>query len=298
LTGRDGEGLSGKATIKPGKNAALLPVVCKGDQPMGAHQVHIVGKATIDGQAVTHTASARGMVVQSLNGLAYPPMHLQNFVAVAVREKAPFTLAIKIDPPEAAPGTAAKVTVTATREAGFEDDITLASPTGLPPTVPAPKTIPAIAKGKTEITFPLDLNAKTPLGEYFVMVTAKTKFQGKEYTSAAPPLLVVLGAPFDLTVEPATVALNPGDKAKVKVTALRKAGYKGPIALDFRNLPAGVTAAKGPVIAADKNDIEVELSADAKSAPATASVTVGGTATALNNLQNVSPAFTVSVQKK
>jgi hypothetical protein len=293
------DGLTGKATIKAGQNAALLLVIAKAEMPMGAYQFHIVGKATVDGKAVAQTAGAKTLVVQSLNGLPYPPMHLQTFVALAVKEKAPFSLAIKIDPPEGAPGTAAKVTITATRDKGFEDEITLAPPTGLPPTIPVPKAIVAIAKGKTETSFPLDLNAKTPLGEYFVLVTAKTKFQGKEYTGAAPPLLLVLGAPFDLQVEPATIALTPGAKAKVKVTAVRKAGYKGPIALDFRNLPAGVTAAKAPIIPADKSDIEVEIAADAKAAPApAASVTVGGTATALNNLQNVSPAFSVSVQKK
>ena len=82
------------------------------------------------------------------------------------------------------------------------------------------------------------------------------------------------------------------------MTAQRKGGYKGPIALDFRNLPAGVTAGKVS-IPADKADVEVELAADAKAAPASvATAAVGGTATALNNLQNVSPAFTVNVQKK
>ncbi len=299
LAGRASDGLSGKATIKAGKNAALLLVVAKADMPMGAYQFHVVGKATVDGKPVVQTAGAKTLVVQSLNGLPYPPMHLANFVALAVKEKAPFSLAIKIDPPEGAPGTAAKVTITATRDAGFEDEITLAPPTGLPATIPAPKMIPAIAKGKTETSFPLDLNAKTPLGEYFVLVTAKTKYQGKEYSGAAPPLLVVLGAPFDLKVEPTTISLNPGGKAKIKVTAIRKAGYKGPIALDLRNLPAGVSAAKAPIIPADKNDIEVEIAADAKAAPAAAAnVSVGGTATALNNLQNVSPAISVSVQKK
>jgi hypothetical protein len=299
LTGRASDGISGKATIKAGQNAALLLILARADMPMGAYQFHIVGKATVDGKPVAQTAGAKGMAVQSLNGLPYPPMHLQTYVALAVKEKAPFSLAIKIDPPEGAPGTAAKVTITATRDAAFDDEITLAPPTGLPATIPPPKTVPAIAKGKTETSFPLDLNAKTPLGEYFVLVTAKTKFQGKEYSGAAPPLLLVLGLPFDLQVEPATISLSPGGKAKVKVTAVRKAGYKGPIALDVRNLPAGVTAAKAPIIPADKNDIEVEIAADAKAAPTAAvSVTVGGTATALNNLQNVSPAFSVSVQKK
>jgi hypothetical protein len=290
--------LTGTANLKAGQNAVILMVATKGDLSMGAYQFQIVAKATVDGQNVVQTAGAKAMVVQSLNGLLFPPMHLQTFVALAVKEKAPFTLAIKMDPPEGIPGGKANVIITATRDPGFDEEITLSPPTGLPPTVPVPKTVPAIGKGKNESTFPLDLNPKTPVGEYFVLVSAKTKHMGKELSGAAPPLMLVLGAPFDLKVEPAVVNLNPGDKAKVKVTAIRKGGYKGPIALDFKNLPAGVTAEKVS-IAADKNDVDVTLTADAKAAPAQApAVTVGGAASALNNLPNVSPAFAVNVQKK
>lgn len=291
-------GLSGTTTLKAGQNAGILLVAAKGDVPMGAHQFHVVGKATVDGQAVQRAAGAKAQVMLALNGLSYPPMHLESYVALAVKEKAPFALAIRMDPPEGIPGGAANVIITATREPGFDEEITLNPPTGLPATIPPPKAVGAIAKGKTETSFPLALSPKTPLGEYFVLVTAKTKHQGKELSGAAPPLLLVLGAPFELKVEPATVSLKPGDKAKVKVLVTRKGGYKGPIALDFRNLPANVTAGK-IIIAADKNDADVEIMADAKAAPAPGNaVTVGGAATALNNLANVSPAFTVSVQKK
>lgn len=291
-------GLSGTVNLKAGQNAGLLLVTAKSDLPMGPYQFRVVGKATVDGQVHLQSGAAKAMVVQSMNGMPYPPLHLPTFVSLAVKEKAPFSLAIKMDPAEGIPGGKAQVTITVTRDAGFEDEITFTPPTGLPPTIPAPKTIAAIGKGKTETTFALDLNPKTPVGEYFILVSAKTKFQGKEYGGAAPPLLLVLGSPFELKVEPATVSLQAGEKAKVKVTAERKGGYKGPIALDFRNLPAGVTAAKTS-IAADKSEVEVELVADAKAAPASAAnVAVGGTATAMNNLQNVSPAFTVAIQKK
>ena len=291
-------GLSGTASLKAGQNAGLLLVTAKPDVAMGAYQFRIVAKATVDKQDVVQAAAAKAMVVQSMNGLAYPPMHLASFVSLAVKEKAPFSLAIKMDPPEGVPGGKANVTITVTRDPGFEDEITLTPPTGLPPTIPAPKAVPAIAKGKTETSFPLDLNVKTPLGEYFVLVSAKSKHMGKEVAGTTPPLLLVLGAPFDLQVEPANVTLKPGEKAKVKVTVVRKGGYKGPIALDFRNLPKDVIAPKA-VIADGKNDIDVDLAVDAKAGPAPAtSVSVGGTATALNNLQNVSPAFMLSVQKK
>lgn len=291
-------GLTGMATLKAGQNAGLLLVVAKADVPMGAYQFRILAKATVDGQTVAQAASAKALVVQSMNGMAYPPIHLPSFVALAVKEKPPFSLAIKMDPPEGVPGGKAVVTITATRDPGFNDEITLTPPTGLPATIPPPKTVAAIAKGKTETSFPLDLNAKTPLGEYFVLLSARTKFQGKEFSGNGPPLLLVLGLPFDLQVEPATLALKPGDKAKLKITATRKGGYKGPIALDLRNFPANVTLGKA-IIAADQNSAEVEVAVDAKAAPATvANASVGGAATALNNLQNASPAFTVSIQKK
>lgn len=290
--------LSGTATIKAGQNAGILMVAAKGDLPMSAYQFRVVGKATVDGKPVVSAAGAKALVVQSLNGLLYPPMHLQNFVALAVKEKAPFSLAIRMDPPEGVPGGKVNVIITANRDKGFEDEITLSPPTGLPPTVPAPKTIPAIGKGKNEASFPLDLNVKTPMGEYFLLVAAKTKFQGKELTGAAPPLMLVLGLPFDLKVEPASVALKPGEKMKLKVTATRKGGYKGPISLDVRKLPAMVTATKA-VIGADQTTAEIELAAAPAAPPAeVAGVDIAGTATALNNLQNASPGFTVRVQKK
>ena len=298
LTAKGPPGFSGSATIKAGQSAGVILIAAKADVPMGAYQLSVVGTATIEAKTVVQVASAKALVVQALNGLPYPPMHLQNIVALAVKEKAPFSLAVKMDPPEGIPGGKANVIITATRDPGFDDEITLTPPTGLPATIPPPKTIAAIGKGKTETSFPLDLNAKTPMGEYFVLLSARTKFQGKEVSSVAPPLMLVLGLPFDLQVEPATVSLKPGEKAKLKITAIRKGGYKGPIALDVRKLPANVNAAK-TTIAADKTTAEVEISADAKAAPAeVAGVDVAGTATALNNLQTASPAFTVRVQKK
>jgi hypothetical protein len=299
LSTKGHEGLTGSATIKAGKNAGILLVAAKMDLPMGAYQFNILGNATIDGKAVLQSAGAKAAVVQALNGLPYPPMHLQTFVALAVKEKAPFNLAIKMDPPEGVPGGKANVTITATRDPGFDAEITLSPPSGLPATVPVPKGVAAIAKGKTETSFPLDLNAKTPMGEFFVFLTAKTKHQGKEFSGAVPPLMLIVGLPFDLQVEPANVSLKQGEKAKLKITAIRKGGYKGPIALAVRKLPALVTVVGKALIAADQTTTEVEIAA-APTAPPVEIIgaDVAGTATALNNLQNASPPFILRVQKK
>ena len=70
---------------------------------MGPLQFNVLARATIDGKPVTQPANVKALVIQSLNGLAYPPMHLQSWIALAVKEKPPFSLAVKIDPPEGVP---------------------------------------------------------------------------------------------------------------------------------------------------------------------------------------------------
>jgi hypothetical protein len=148
------------------------------------------------------------------------------------------------------------------------------------------------------VKVPLNLAVKAPLGKFAVTFSGKAKVKNKEYVVAAAPAALVLGAPFTLKVEPTTLALKPGGKAKLKVIATRQAGYQGPIAVELRNLPAGVTAPKA-TIPMGQAMIEVEVSAAANAAAASVkTVNVLGTATALNNLQGASPNFVVSVAKK
>ncbi|MSU77119.1 MAG: hypothetical protein EXS16_03375 [Gemmataceae bacterium] len=189
LTPTGHPGLSGTATIKAGQNASILIVVAKNDIAMGAYTFGITGKATVDGQAVTQNAEAKAAVAAVMGGLAYPPMNLASTLGLAVKEKAPFSLAIKMDPAEVAIGGKANVTLTVMREAGFDDEIAINPPAGLPATMPAPK-LTTIPKDKKEISFPLDVNAKTVAGEYFVMISGRANHMNKEYTASAPPLML------------------------------------------------------------------------------------------------------------
>src|SRR5262249_30656891 len=75
----------------------------------------------------------------------------------------------------------------------------------------------------------------------------------------------VLAAPFDLKAEPAALKVVQGDKARLKVTAARKA-YQGPIELEVRNLPANVAAGK-VTIPAGQTVVEVELAVAANAPP-------------------------------
>jgi hypothetical protein len=216
---------------------------------------------------------------------------------LAVKEKAPFTLAATFEHPEHVPGLPINVTITATRDAGFEEEITLNPVVGLPPTEKPPALKP-IAKGQKDVKYQMTLSAKVPLGEHLLFFTGKTKFQNKELTAGALPASLVMALPFDLKVEPFKLAAGEKEGGKLKVTAVRKGGYQGPIAIEVRNLAANVTAAKG-MIAMGQNSTEIVVIA-AANAPAgpKADVNVLGTATAAGNLQNASPNFTVTVEKK
>jgi hypothetical protein len=289
--------LTGTATIKAGQASGVVVVEAKGDAPMGPNVVTVVGKATIDGRVVTRPASARAALSTALSGLPYPPLHLTTQVALGVREKAPFTLAVKMDPPDAVPGTKPTITLSVKRDAGFADEISINPPANLPPNVPAPK-IPNIAKDKNDVAFPFDVNPKAPLGSYPLLFSAKAKTKEGEVSAAALPFDLELVPPFELKVEAVPLNLNPGDKAKVKVVATRRGGYKGPIAIEARKLPANLTSGKA-TIAPDQTAADLEITAAAAAAPGEKTdVDVVGTATALNNLQNASPVFTVRVQKK
>src|SRR5207249_2356108 len=128
----------------------------------------------------------------ALANLVYPPRGLTTLVGVGVTEKPPFTLAARFDHAEGARATPVPLTITATRAAGFEEEIAL-SAVGLPPNVaPALKAIP---KGQTEVKAQLNPAANAPLGPFTVAFTGKAKHQGKEHVFTGPPLSLVLALP-------------------------------------------------------------------------------------------------------
>jgi hypothetical protein len=288
-------GVTGQAVIPPGQASVILPLTAKPDVPIGGYSITIQGKAMINNKAVTRDASVKGVLVTALGGLLNPPAQFGHQIGLGVTDKPPFTLAFKFDQPEHLRGGTVAVTITAVRGPGFVEDIALAPPVGLPPNVaPAMKNI---AKNTNEIKVELKPAPNAPLGSFPIAFVGRAKFQGKDYAATAAPAPLVLALPFDLTTEPKPLTLMPGGKVKVKVNAVRKAGYQGPIAVELRNLPANVTAPKA-TIAMGQAFVEIEITAAANAAPASkADVNVLGTATAAANQQNASPNFTVEIKK-
>jgi hypothetical protein len=298
-------GITGQATIAanqapsppppaPSQPAATLVVSVKPDLPMGPYTLRLQARATVNGKTLTEPVSVQTIVRKDLANLLYPPRDMLTAVGFAVTEKPPFTLAAKFET-EALRGGSAPVTIAATRAPGFAEEIAV-SAAGLPAGVAfVAKNIP---KGQNEVKTQVNVPANVPLGSFAVTFAGKAKFQNKDFSVDGTPAPLVVALPFDLKVEPAPVKLAVGDKVKVKVSAVRKGGYQGPIAVDFRNLPANVTAAKA-TIAMGQAQAEVEVTAAANAAPGDKpDVDVLGTASAAGNQQNASPKFTVSVVKK
>jgi hypothetical protein len=294
-------GITGQVTIpavgnpppQPNQPAGTLVVRAAAETPMGVHHFLVQGKATINGKAISEHANQRAVVSQNLAGLPFPPLFLRLPVALAVTEKAPFTLMAKFEKPEGLRGVAANVTITATRAADFAEEIVLTAG-GVPANVaPALKNIP---KSQNEVQIQLTPAANAAVGNFPITFTGKAKFKNKDFTAYSLEAKLVVVLPFDLKVEPVPFKISQGGKAKLKVTATRKAGYDGPIDLEVRNLPANVAAPKAS-IATGQPTAEIDVSAAAEAAVADkADVNVLGTAPAASNQQNASPNFTVSVQ--
>lgn len=287
-------GLSGKTTIAAGQGAGVLLVKAAADLPLGPYMIAVAGEATIDKEPVRQLVSLRGAVIQALGNLAFPPRDLVTQLAVGVRQRSPAALIARLEQNGVVPGLPVTIKLIAERDKDFDEVITLNPPVGLPAGVPVPAVKP-IAKGQKEATIQFTLPAKLP-GPVVLTFSGKSKQGGKEFAvTSLPVLLDITPLPFDLAVVPGAIKLKPGESAKIKVSAIRKGGYGGPIAVELKNLPAKVTAAKG-TIAMGQNEAELTLTAAADAPGGKMDAQAGGVATAFNNVANSSPAFTVSVE--
>lgn len=295
-----GPGLSGQVNIPagaakpPNVPSGTLTITVAENAPVGPLHFHLVGKATINSAVVSRLATYRLVSNQFLAALPVPPAQFETPLALAVRTRPPFTLSAKFDTADVEPGKPIIATVTANRMMGFAEEIVLTA-TGMPPTVKA--TLKPIPKGMNEVKIQFDAAPNATAGAFPVTFSGKAKAGMIEVIgTAAPASLVVVVVPFELKVEPTPLKIQQGAKLKLKVTAARRA-YQGPIVLEVRNLPTGVTAPKATIPQAGTM-IEVELTAAANAAVGDkVDVNVVGVGTP-PTVTRTSPSVTVGVIKK
>lgn len=259
-------GLSGSITIDaqaplaPNLPIALLPVTHSGEPTTG--KAKIEARAKVGDKELVRYADLSAFVKQRWGNIPFPPREHFTTLDVAVVD-APFRLAAQYAHPEGARGTPLNLTVTAERKEGFAEDITL-SVVGLPPNVTA--AAQPIAKDAGSVTFAVTAAENAPVGDYPLVVVGKGKKDNREFQVSIPAVLRVAPAPFTLALAESPAAIKPGEKVRVKAVATRKGGFAGPIDLELKNLPAGLTAPKA-TIAAGANEVEIELTAGADAAP-------------------------------
>ncbi len=294
-------GITGAAVIPEGKTSALLSMMAASNTEVGAHGLSLAGKASSHNPPISERAEVRAVVSRELGNLPFPPRHLHRALAVAITEPPPYTLEAKLASPEVLRGRSAPVIISVRKAAGFDEEITLTSV--VPPIAqgqqpPFPPVTAKIPKGQTEVKVELKPPANAPLGSTPFAFTGRSKYQNRDIAVVTPAADLAIVPPFELRVDAGDGVINPDGKLKLKVKALRKGGYKGPITLEVRNLPANVSAGKA-TLAENQDQVEIDLSAAGNATlGAKKDVNLLGTATAAGNQQNPSANFTIEVVKK
>jgi hypothetical protein len=190
-----GAGVTGTVTIPagipkaPNQPAARLPIGVS-DRPPGPVLFRIQGKATIDGKPVIRFASARAAVSRDLANLPVPPREMFDNLAVAVRERPPFSLAAKMDAPFAGPGKPITFTITLTRAPGFNGEVAI-SVVGLPKiaALRPTKVLAGQTTAKAELTL---AGPALKFPRLNVTFQGQAVHLGSNFIATSPPVTVVL----------------------------------------------------------------------------------------------------------
>ncbi len=253
------------AAIGEKANETTLRVTLPADVLAGKFfPLQIVGKGKMDGRELTATADTVIGLRKVLPGVTFPPPQLLGSLALGVGQPFPNFFELTASPIEYAPLFGqATFKVTAKRLNNFPAPITLAVE-GLPQGFQA--KVQPIAQGQAAADITLTGPAELPLGEHKITIKGSGEFQNQPKTVTLANVALKVVAPLDVAVA-APVTIPPGGKQKIKITAVRRGGEQGEIAIELTNLPAGVTAPPGQKIPQGKADVEIEMTAAAAAAP-------------------------------
>lgn len=199
------------AAPQPTMPYAMIPLTVKAGTPVGAASIRVIAKATVNGKQITRYAHVNDIVKGGLNGMAFPPTEMLTSLGVSVMPTQTFAITMKLTPPEVAKGTPANLTVTATRAAGFAEEIALA-PIGLPANVTLP--VKPIPKGANEVVIPLTTVPATAVGTFPIMLRGSAKVAGKDVAYYSPIMNLVVVEP--KKVEPKKVEPKKEEPKKVE----------------------------------------------------------------------------------
>jgi hypothetical protein len=256
-------------TIPAKANETRLYVVPPLDwTPGDIAALRVVGTADIGGRRATAEMATTAQLRAARPQTPYPPAWHEGAIFVLCGEPKPAFYSVsaakgEVDFPRLV--GQAKLTLDFARlDPKFKDVPLTVLPLGLPAGITAevkrngngPKETYDIA-----FTGPKDLAE----GQLAVRYFAFAEYAGAGRAVTGDIRLNVI-TPLAIAAAPAG-PLVQGQKQKVKLTLTRRGDDKQPVEVKFKSLPAGVTAPEKTTLAADQNEIELELTAAADAAP-------------------------------
>jgi len=229
----------------------------------------VLGKATIDGKEVVTSVAMGDWVRIQRPVLSYPPAWLDGWVpATVAAEQTPFYLATLDRPavvlPKAGAGQGEFVVKLERKSDQFKDPLQIylqGAPPGLTFEIkrngngPA-ETYQVIAKGAAALN----------VGKYPLQVIAYAELAGKGQIVPLPELPLEVAAPLSVHVGPAgALVFGNTQKLRISVGRLAVAGQpdRQPVVVKWKKLPPGVTAPTEVTVPADKDFVDVDLTAAA-----------------------------------
>ncbi|HEV3079377.1 MAG TPA: PPC domain-containing protein [Gemmataceae bacterium] len=286
------EGLPAGVTCAPqvigqGLREAALVLTAAATAPAWTGEIKIKATANINGQTVVREARSASITWPVVPQQGIPPIsRLDRNLVLAVRDKAPFSLAAKAEKMRVLQGTKTNLALKIDRLwPDFKAAVQVAAiepQTHLPPGVTVNNNQPLnIAAGKNDATAVLDVKSNAAPGTYNVVVhgVAQMPYNKDPQAKQKPNINVVLPAtPVSITVLPAQVAalslgnantaVKVGKEAEVVVKVNRLHDFTGEFKVQFI-LPANVKGVNAAEISipAGKNEAKLILKASADAIP-------------------------------
>lgn len=159
-------------------------------------------------------------------------------ITVAVIEEAPFHIELQSPPVPLVQNGTMNLKITATRQAGFDEKITLVLP-WKPPGIGAPNSI-EIPKGQNEAVMTIDAKADAPLGEWPLVITASANTpRGPVQLSSGFAAVRVVEPYLKLNLQLA--ATQPGKNTNLVADIEKLKDFSGEAEIKLIALPHGVT---------------------------------------------------------
>lgn len=260
------QGCQASETVIP-TGAGSQPILLSAaiDAPLGLQTLRLSGTGKIGEQPIVRGVDLAGLIAPKLDNLALLPSGLVTEIPVYVTPAPFFDVVATVDAPAVARFAKTPMTVSVSKQKFFDEEVAV-EVGNLPPNVAV--AVKPIPKGARSIQLEVESKNDTPLGQFPVFVAGVATSRGRSARVFAEILTFNIQPAFSVAIEAPETKIAKGGKIPVTVKAVRHPSYQGPIEVEIKNLPAGITAAKGTI--PEKQDaVAIELVAAGDAAAAT-----------------------------